>query len=164
MRYLVLGLLLSLLLVVQVKGVGAQGGRVVLAEGEPPLTQAMVEDVAGFFSWLFESRFTPAERRELERVLVATWRANDRKEIEAVTQFGEFNAKLAAADAGKREEVRAAMLPEVLKQARADSSDFSRLLLGVYEAGVAARAGGDTSAESQASARGGESLVGSWRS
>ncbi|HEX6184494.1 MAG TPA: hypothetical protein VFZ44_11480 [Pyrinomonadaceae bacterium] len=163
MKYLALGLLLSLMLAVQVSGRGAQG-RVVLAEGEPPLTTAMVEDVAGFFGWLFESRFTPAERRELERVLVAAWRANDRKEMEAVAQFGEFNARLAAATEAKRAEVREAMLPEVLKQARADSSDFSRLLIGVYEAGAAARAGGDTNAQTQAGGAGGESLVGSWRS
>ena len=170
MKYLALALLLSLMLVVQVNGAAAPQGRVVLAEGEPPLTSSMVEDVAGFFGWLFESRFTPAERRELERVLVATWRANDRKEIEAVAQFGEFNAKLAAATAEKRAEVRVAMLPEVLKQMRADASDFSRLLLGVYENGSAARAGGDARAQSQdaaaqsvAGASGGESLVGSWR-
>jgi len=170
MRYVALALLLSLLLTVQVSGAGAPQGRVVLAEGEPPLTSSMVEDVAGFFGWLFESRFTPAQRRELERVLVATWRANDRKEIEAVAQFGQFNAKLAAADESKRAEVRAAMLPEVLKQVRADASDFSRLLLGVFEAGAASRAGGGThaqsqgaAAQSQADAVGGESLLGSWR-
>jgi hypothetical protein len=170
MRYITLALLLSLVLTVQVGGASAPQGRVVLAEGEPPLTSSMVEDVAGFFGWLFESRFTPAQRRELERVLVAAWRANDRKEMEAVAQFGRFNAKLAAADEAKREEVRGAMLPEVLKQARAESSDFSRLLLGVYEAGASARAGGETRAETQdagarpqAGAAGGESLLGSWR-
>ena len=170
MRYVALALLLSLLLTVQVSGAGAPQGRVVLAEGEPPLTSSMVEDVAGFFGWLFESRFTPAQRRELERVLVATWRSGDRKEIEAVAQFGQFNAKLAAADEAKREEVRGAMLPEVLKQVRAESSDFSRLLLGVYDAGVAARAGGDTRArpedapsQSRPDAAGVEGLVGSWR-
>jgi hypothetical protein len=164
MRYLALALLLSLLLVVQVSGAAAPQGRVVLAEGEPPLTTAMVEDVAGFFGWLFETRFTPAQRRELERVLVATWRAGERKEIEAVAQFGEFNAKLAAATAEKRAGVRDAMLPEVLKQARADSSDFSRLLVAVYDAGVAARSADSAPAQAGADAGGGESLVGSWRS
>ena len=163
MRYIALALLLSLLLTVQVNAAAVQG-RVVLAEGEPPLTSAMVEDVAGFFGWLFESRFTPAQRRELERVLVATWRAGDRKEIEAVTQFGEFNARLAAATEAKRAEVREAMLPEVLKGVRAESSAFSRLLLGVYEAGRAAHAGGDTPEPSRAAAADGGSLVGAWRS
>ncbi|HEX8354306.1 MAG TPA: hypothetical protein VF611_15460 [Pyrinomonadaceae bacterium] len=169
MKYLSLALLLLLLCLspaTRVDAAAAQG-RVVLAEGEPPLTSAMVDDVAGFFGWLFESRFTAAQRRELERVLVATWRGDDRKEIEAVARFGEFNAKLAAAAEGKRAEARGAMLPEVLKGVRAESTDFSRLLLSVYEAGVAARAGGDapeTSEPAGASAAGGGGLVGSWRS
>lgn len=167
MKYFALGLLLSLLLAVQVRG--AMQGRAVLAEGEPPLTSAMVEDVAGFFSWLFESRFTPSQRRELERALVTIWRANDRKEVEAVAQFGEFNAKLAAVGEGKQAELRAAVLPEVLKGVRAESSDFSRLLLAVYEAGRASGAGGVEAAAPSppgpgADDAGAGALLGSWRS
>ena len=167
MRYFALGLLLSLLLAVQVRGAAAPQAGAVLAEGEPPLTPAMVDDVAGFFTWLFESRFTDAQRRELERVLVATWRSGDRKEIEATAQFGEFNTKLAAVGEPKRAELRAAVLPEVLKGMRAEPSDFSRLLAAVYEAGAARRAGGADVAERSgagASVEGGEALLGAWRS
>ena len=169
MRFLTLAVL-SLMLAAPLGAAAAQTGRpsaagAVLAEGEPPLTSRMVDDVAEFFGWLFESRFTSAERRELERVLVATWRAGDRKEMEAAAQFGAFNAKLAEVSARKRAEVRAAMLPEVLKGARAESTDFSRLLLGVYEAGTAARSGGAAArSEETAGAAGGEGLLGSWRS
>lgn len=174
MKYLSLALLLCVLLASGGLAAAAQG-RVVLAEGEPALTASMVDDTARFFGWLFESRFTPAQRRELERVLVETWRAGDRKEIAAVAQFGEFNVKLAAVTEAKRAEVREAMLPEVLKGARAESTDFSRLLLSVYEAGAAARRGGGDAAEPSgasvssvsagSSVSGGEvGLVGSWRS
>jgi hypothetical protein len=132
--------------------------RTVLAEGEPPLTAATVNDVAEFFGWLFESRFTPMQRRELERVLVATWRAGDRKEIEAAAQFGEFNSKLKTVSAEKSAELRAAVLPDVLQSARSEATDFSRLLLSVYE--------GRAQTESVAAASGGDAaaLVGSWRS
>jgi hypothetical protein len=138
----------------------------VLAEGQPPLTAATVDDVAEFFGWLFETRFTPAQRRELERVLVATWRSGDRKEIEAAQQFGALNVKLLTVSKEKHAELRAAVLPEVLKGARAEATDFSRLLLGVYES----RAGGETAARGEAqggpAASGGDAsaLLGSWRS
>ncbi|HEX8499721.1 MAG TPA: hypothetical protein VF659_03950 [Pyrinomonadaceae bacterium] len=164
MKYLTLGLLLSLAVAVRVGAGAAPQGPAVLAEGEPPLTAATVDDVAEFFGWLFETRFTPAQRRELERVLVATWRANDRKEIEAAQQFGALNVKLLTVSAEKHAELRAAVLPDVLKSARAEATDFSRLLLSVYES----RAGGDDGAAERpvagAPGEGGGALVGAWRS
>ena len=161
MRYLTLALL-SLLLLTPFNSAAAQrrAPGAVLAEGQPPLTAETVEDVAQFFGWLFETGFSAAERRELERVLVATWRANDRKEIEAAGQFRELNARLKAVSAEKGAELRAALLPDVLKGARAEASDFSRLLLSVYES----RAG--RGAQPAAAASGGDAaaLVGAWRS
>ena len=141
---------------------GAQeSARRVLVQGEPPLTTQTVDEVAEFFGWLFESPFTPSQRGELERVLVAVWRAGDRKEIEGASNFGGYNAKLEAASPEKRAEVRAAMLPEVLKQVRAESTDFSRLLLSAYEA-----RGAETPRPYAAGAEATEAgeLVGSWRS
>jgi hypothetical protein len=159
MKYLSLALL-ALVLLVPSGSAAAQSP--VLAGGSPPLTAATVDDVAEFFGWLFETRFTPAQRRELERVLVATWRSNDRKEIEAAQQFGAFNVKLLAVSEEKRAELRAALLPDVLKSARADATNFSRLMLKVYES----RTGGETTAQSETAAPAGDasSLLGSWRS
>ena len=165
MRFLTLALL-SLLLLTSFTSAAAQSP--VLADGEPPLTEATVDDVAQFFGWLFETRFTPAQRNELERVLVATWRANDRKEIEAARQFGALNVKLLTVSKEKHAELRAAVLPDVLKSARAESTDFARLLLSVYESrGAGAEAARQAEPARQAEAasgEGGSSLVGSWRS
>jgi hypothetical protein len=158
MRFLTLALL-ALLLLTPAGPAAAQSP--VLAGGDPPLTAATVDDVAEFFGWLFETRFTPAQRRELERVLVATWRANDRKEIEAAQQFGALNVKLLTVSKEKHAELRAALLPEVLKGARAEAHDFSRLLLNVYDS----RAGDGGRVEAAAS--GGDdaaALLGAWRS
>lgn len=159
MRFLTLALL-ALLLLAPPGSAAAQS--TVLVGGEPPLTAATVDDVAEFFGWLFETRFTPAERRELERVLVATWRANDRKEIEAAQQFGALNVKLLTVSKEKHAELRAAVLPDVLKSARAEATDFSRLLLSVYDS----RAGVGTAAQDEPVASGGDAaaLAGSWRS
>ena len=163
MKYLSLAVLL-LLLVTPFGSAAAQSGArgAVLAEGQPPLTTETVNDVAELFGWLFEARFTPAQRRELERVLVATWRANDRKEIEAAAQFREFNAKLRTVSAEKSAVLRAAVLPDLLQNARAEATDFSRLLLSVYES----RGGVEPAAQTETAASGGDaaSVLGSWRS
>lgn len=163
MKVLSLALLFILLLT---PAASAAAQSPVLAGGEPPLTEATVDDVAEFFGWLFETRFTPAERRELERVLVATWRAGDRKEIEAAQQFGALNVKLLTVSKAKHAELRAAVLPDVLKSARAEATDFSRLLLNVYESrtGGADAAQNDSQPAPAAPGRGGASVVGAWRS
>lgn len=157
MKVLSLALLFVLLLI---PSGSAAAQSPVLAEGEPPLTAATVDDVAEFFGWLFETRFTPAQRRELERVLVATWRGNDRKEIEAAQQFGALNVKLLTVSKEKHAELRAAVLPDVLKSARAEPTDFSRLLLNVYES----RAGVETRRAPAASGGDGAAFLGAWRS
>ena len=157
MRFLTLALL-ALLLLTPFKSAAAQSP--VLAAGEPPLTASTVDDVAEFFGWLFETRFTPAQRGELGRVLVATWRAGDRKEIEAAQQFGALNVKLLTVSKEKHAELRAAVLPDVLKGARAEATDFSRLLLSVYES----RAEGGAQGEAAASGGDAAALLGAWRS
>ncbi len=159
MKFLSLALL-SLLLLCSFNPAAAQGRSQVLADGEPPLTAATVDDVAEFFGWLFETRFTPGQRRELERVLVATWRADDRKEMEAAAQFRELNAKLRSVPAEKGAELRAALLPDVLKEARAEATDFSRLMVSVYES----RGGAGNAVQSEASGGDASALLGSWRS
>ena len=163
MKFLTLALL-ALLLLTPSHSAAAQSQ--VLAEGQPPLTAATVDDVADFFGWLFETRFTPAQRQELERVLVATWRSGDRKEIEAAQQFGALNVKLLTVSKEKHAELRAAVLPDLLKNARAEATDFSRLLLSVYESRTEPRAGVETAAQDEPAASGGDAtaLVGSWRS
>ena len=165
MRFLTLALL-ALLLLAPAGSAAAQSP--VLAAGEPQLTAATVDDVADFFGWLFETRFTPAQRRELERVLVATWRAGDRKEIEAAQQFGALNVKLLTVSKEKHAELRVAVLPDVLKGARAEATDFSRLLLNVYEsrAGVETAAQDEPAGRDEPAASGGSAaaLVGAWRS
>lgn len=162
MKLLSLALLSLVLLSSPAVAAPAQdSARGVLVQGEPPLTTQTVDEVAEFFGWLFESPFTPSQRAELERVLVAVWRAGDRKEIEGAVNFGGFNAKLRAASPEQRAGVRAQVLPEVLKGARAESTDFARLLLNVYEARNAETS--HAAAEgAQADATG--ELLGSWRS
>lgn len=136
----------------------------VLAEGEPPLTRAMVDDVAGFFEWLFEVRMSPPRRAELERIVVGAWRRGDRADIKSVVEFGDIKGKLAAATEEQRQRVRVEMLPEVMKTLRAETDDFSRLMLAVYEEALAANNEGVGVGEGGAPDSPPAELLGSWRS
>jgi hypothetical protein len=155
--------LAALLLAASAVATDARQNRAVLAAGDPPLTRAMVAEVAGFFEWLFEARMTAAERGRLESLLVEVWRRDARAEIKSVVEFGELNAKLLAATAAQREEVRGAMLPKVLESLRAEPDEFSRLMLGVYAGALAAH--GEATDEGATAQTGGAvaELFGSWR-
>lgn len=155
----------ALLLAAAALPVAARQNRALLAGGDPPLTRAMVAEVAGFFEWLFETRMGAAERGELERILVEVWRRDARDDIKSVIEFGELNAKLAAATETQRDEVRVAMLPQVIESLRAEPDDFSRLMLGVYEAALAAHGEGASGKVAAPSPPGrvAAELFGSWR-
>jgi len=155
--------LATLLLAASCLTTDARQARAVLAAGDPPLTRAMVEEVAGFFEWLFEARMSAPERGELERILVEVWRRDARQEMKSVVEFGELNAKLLAATPAQRDEVRVAMLPKVIEGLRAETDDFSRLMLGVYEAAVAAHGEGAAEGAAAQTQAGAAELFGSWR-
>ncbi|HLM55589.1 MAG TPA: hypothetical protein VK422_05630, partial [Pyrinomonadaceae bacterium] len=71
MRFVLLALL-SLLPAAQVIAAPLQRQPdAVLAQGQPPLTRAQVDEVEKFFEWLFEAQFDAGQRRELESALVA---------------------------------------------------------------------------------------------
>lgn len=163
-----LSLALITLVLAACAGDAAAQGRGVLAPGKPPLTGAMVDDVADFFEWLFGASLSGQQRGELERIVVEVWRRKDHKEMDGVVQFGEINDKLAAANGEQHRQVRAAMLPQVLQSLRSDTDDFSRLMLSVYESAQAAGAGvgapGADGGAAQSPAGGAAAeLSGSWR-
>lgn len=142
----------------------------VLAGGNPPLTRGTVNDVASFFEWLFERRFTAGQRAELDRILVAVWRRGDPASLKGIGQVVELQGKAAALTAEQRTAVRTAMLPEMLKNLRAEPvDDFSRLMLAVHDGGSASEAGNVGRAEAAAgevspgAAGDASALVGAWR-
>lgn len=105
-----------------------------LADGNPPLTQEMVNNLVGFFEFAFEGTFTNVQRREFQQQLVTSWRGNDDKAIDSVVSLLKINAQLPQLSADQRLEVQkqsqATLLEEFRKQ---PDNETGRLLLAVYE-------------------------------
>jgi hypothetical protein len=135
----------------------------VLAAGEPALTQSMVEEVAGFFEWAFAARMSESQRGELKQILLAVWQSGNTSDINGVNQILELNGKLAGLTPEQKEGVRRELEPRLLETLRTPPvDDFSKLMLSVYEnrsssmSGVGARVPTETPSSV-------ESLVGEWK-
>lgn len=106
----------------------------VIARGNPPLTRGIIGEVANFFEWLFEKRFSGGQRGELERILVTLWQQQNQNGIATIRQIVELQSKVAALAQEQRGTLRTAMRPEVLRGLRAEPiDDFSRLMISLHD-------------------------------
>ena len=53
----------------------------VLVNGNPPLTQSMVDKGRDFIEWLFEAPLTAEQRRTVEASIIESWKTGDKEEI-----------------------------------------------------------------------------------
>jgi hypothetical protein len=65
----------------------------VIAEGNPPLMQAMVNKFFTFYEFILDLKFTAEQRERLQKVILEGWRKNDRQVIERVVNDLEFVAQ-----------------------------------------------------------------------
>lgn len=67
---------------------------VVLAQGNPPLTQSMVDKSVGFLEWSLEVRMSPEHRSMLEKVLMRAWQTNSQAEMKSTLDIVDLHDKL----------------------------------------------------------------------
>jgi hypothetical protein len=100
-----------------------------LAEGNPPLTQAVADAWAGLVGFALDTTLTPDQKRSLQAELVKRWEAADNPAradmLRAPTMWGE-----ASQAAGPlRELMRQQLRKEMLGKAEADAADSANKLL-----------------------------------
>jgi hypothetical protein len=107
----------------------------ILVEGEPPLTEAMVDRIAEFVTYCFEIPLTAADRSHFRSVLIGEWKRNDRAGIAGDLAMLKAAENLANVDPAKRELFRQSTLADGLLDARkrAQSDPDMRWLVSRYE-------------------------------
>jgi hypothetical protein len=104
----------------------------VLAHGDPPLTESMVDLYANFEAWLMELPRTQLQRNRVSAMMIEDWK----KPAEIKNDMSNLSmaAQVAQATADQREFIRCGLQPKVLQNVRADKNNpDSRLLLVAYE-------------------------------
>lgn len=105
----------------------------VLASGPPPLTNDMVKRATGFFEWVLDSHFTPAQAHEYEQMLVRDW--SDTAKRKSTMDLMQMLDKLNAATPQKRDQVQAELQRTLVEGMRKETQDpASRLMLAIYDA------------------------------
>lgn len=136
-------------------------GKNVLADGEPPLTQSMVNRLVGLMEWSLKAEFSADERVALRNSVVGYWRSSDEKSIKSVLDILAFEQKLSAASSDQKQSLQPQIQQSLVKAFEEDPSDpMNEVLLNVYR-----RSNGD-STDARAVSNGGGSLaelVGRWQ-
>lgn len=116
----------------------------VLAPGQPPLTQQMVDTFSAFFEWVLDAHMTADQRQQIQQQLVQSWHTGNQDDIDTVQQIIQMRDKLASQPSDSRSVVQLALQSELLSSMRQQPDDpLSSLLLGVYDGSHPALAAGD---------------------
>ena len=106
----------------------------VLAQGNPPLTLSRVDQLAEFFEWALESKFTKSQRTLFTARLVEIWEKKDQSAIDGFMNMRKGYDSLAKLMTEQRNEARA-KVQTVLLDGLVDAGDgLGQLLLSVYKA------------------------------
>ena len=116
---------------------------IVLAKGDPPLTQATVDAITDFLEWLIEVPFTEEQKAMIAGNMIDSWKKNDRAEIEGTLEALKLRAQLSEMTPQQKALARQAAQPELIKQARKEADPVAKMIVRVYEAGHQAIAAGD---------------------
>lgn len=104
-----------------------------LADGNPPLTQTMVNRYTGLMEWSLNVEFTDADRTALRSQLISYWKNSDEKSIRSVVETLVFEQKWAAAGETQKRDLQPQIQKKLLETLEQNQSDeLNKLLLNVY--------------------------------
>jgi len=107
----------------------------VLAHGNPPLTLNRIDQLAEFFEWALDSKFTKSQRTLFTARLVEIWEKRDQSTIDAFINMRKSYDGLTNATPEQRTDARGKVQTLLLNAFVADPTDsLAQLLLSVYKA------------------------------
>ena len=105
----------------------------VLVTGNPPLTQATVDQVGAFWEWMFHAPLTSGQQAGLRQELIAIWEKGNLVEIQGTAGVIGQHRELARMPEADLEVRRQALLPQVVELLeRSESEGISRWALALY--------------------------------
>jgi hypothetical protein len=106
---------------------------VLLASGNPPLTNQMVSKGIRLFEWLLDAQLTVEQRSQFRNSLVDSWKAHRQDEIEATVNVLNFQDQLSLKSAQERAVIREQLCQKYLDLMRqTPNAVLSRWVLNIY--------------------------------
>jgi hypothetical protein len=107
---------------------------ILLAQGNPPLTQATVDSVTDFVEWLIEVPFTEEQKQVIAREMVDSWKKNVRDDIQGTQDILKMRAQLSAMSPEQKALARQQAQPQLIKAARSETDAIAKMIVQVYDA------------------------------
>jgi|HubBroStandDraft_3_1064219.scaffolds.fasta_scaffold81079_2 hypothetical protein len=102
--------------------------------GNPPLTQAIVDQETQFFEWLLDAPFTVEQRDQFRASLVRTWKGHHQDEIDSTMNVLKFQEQLNTKPRQQRELVREQLCEKYVGGLRQNpDSLLSKWVLNIYD-------------------------------
>ena len=107
--------------------------RNVIADGQPPLTQTMVNRLTRLMEWSLNTDLNDEEHTALRSAVMSYWQRQDEKEMKAVLNMLDFEQKLATATEEKKRELQPQIQEGVIKAMKEDPNDpMNQVLATAY--------------------------------
>jgi len=120
-------------------------------QGNPPLTQALVDQGVQFFEWLLDAPFTQEQRTQFRDSLVRSWKQHNQEEINSTMNALKFQEQLNSRSPEEREIVRASLCQKFLEGMRQTPNQvLSKWILSIYDSAHKPIAKGNPPLTSQA--------------
>src|SRR5262245_19845894 len=133
-----LGLIFTAILLLCVSANAQNTNDSILVAGNPPLTQAMINQLVDFFEFGLHGKFTNAQRAEFQRQRIAEWQSGDAKNKETILSLLETRAKLMELNDEQLKEAQTKLQDYLVETfGKQPDEPTSQLLMTVYKNGRA---------------------------
>jgi hypothetical protein len=133
----------------------------ILAAGNPPLTQTMVNQLIDFFEFGLHGKFTDAQRAEFQKQRIAEWQSGDAGNKETIFSLLEMRSKLLAMNDGQLKEAQSKLQAYLVENfSKQPNEPTARLLMQVYKNGNGDRTNNNPVAGGSVNPSG---LLGTWQ-
>jgi hypothetical protein len=134
----------------------------VLADGNPPLTQTMVNRLTTLMQWSLDADFNDEERGKLRSAVVSYWKNGDEKSIKAVLDMLAFEQKLTSASQDQKQNLQPQVRQKLLEEIEKDASEpLNGVLLAAYKRNRGANNNSNFGAQNGGASI--ENLIGRWQ-
>ncbi len=104
----------------------------ILAKGNPPLTQALSDELRVFFEWTLDRKFNQTQRQTLNKLLITQWKSGNKSEIKETLKLMAIPSNLNTFNAEQQKELHDKVQAGLLEQIQNDpDSELSKLLADV---------------------------------
>ena len=107
---------------------------VVLFQGNPPLTQSMVNKTVDLLEWSLGISFAPEQKSKIQQILINAWQANNRAQIRSILDVVGIHNNLSQMSLAERNNFRERFKTVLLENLRKDPDDqLSQTVLSVLQ-------------------------------